>query len=36
MYDLQLPTTFSPNNTDKEMEQFYLMTIPEVNTLFKI
>ncbi|CAF1354154.1 unnamed protein product [Adineta steineri] len=30
IYDLQLPTTFQPNNSDAEMENFYLWTIPEV------
>ncbi len=30
LYDLQLPITFKPDNSDKEMEEFYLWTIPEV------
>lgn len=30
LYDLQLPLTFIPNNSDQEMEQFYLWTVPEV------
>lgn len=30
LYDLQLPVSFVPNNSDKEMEQFYLWTVPEV------
>ncbi|UJR27198.1 hypothetical protein I4U23_008494 [Adineta vaga] len=30
VYDLQLPITFTPNNSDAEMEKFQLMTIPEV------
>ncbi len=36
LYDLQLPTTFKPNNTDQEMEQFYFLTIPEVNLSLKL
>ncbi|CAM2723088.1 unnamed protein product [Rotaria socialis] len=30
LYDIQLPTTFTPNNSDCEMEKFYLWTIPQV------
>ncbi|CAF4529695.1 unnamed protein product [Rotaria sp. Silwood1] len=30
LYDIQLPTTFTPTNADSEMEKFYLWTIPQV------